>query len=524
MRKMGSVPVYQLLLLWAAACFGQADYPSRYVRFIVPYAPGGSSDVLARTLGQKLGEALGQTFAVDNRPGAGSMIGTDVPRRRPPDGYTIILSDMPHTINPSIYAKVPYDPVEGLRADHHGRRVADVSVRESVVQGPRNQRIRRACESAARPAGDRFGRHRRDDASAAGVAASHAGIKLTHVPYKGAGPAIADVVAGQIPATFTSMATAAPCQSGRLRILGVTSASASPRFPSADFRGKRRPRHDCRALVGRRWRRWHANTCRGKIARRDRECGEFARRARTLHRARGGAAHQHACQFRALLESDLRRWAEVVSNAGIEARVGSGRIFSRYAIAAEGRPEPQASQRAALCARKAFRIWHGKLDAGRVCGLAAARIRLTLKDGDELVCNPLLGSQSTEGFEAQVIDLGRGTPEDFERRPAKIAGTSCWCATSIRSACTRPSAAQACLGDGVRRGGLHHRQSRARRGTGVRLVRARGKAGIPAVATDFESAARGSRTAHPQGHRRRLCGADLRAGPRPAWAPIDAWC
>ena len=105
-----------LLLLACAAVAAQAqsvagNYPAKFVRFIVPYAPGGSSDVLARTLGQKLGSSLGQTFVIDNRPGAGSMVGTDIAAKATPDGYTIILSDMPHTINPSIYAKVPYDPV-----------------------------------------------------------------------------------------------------------------------------------------------------------------------------------------------------------------------------------------------------------------------------------------------------------------------------------------------------------------------------------------------------------------------------
>ena len=103
---------------WAASAAGAqppaANYPTKFVRFIVPYAPGGSSDVLARTLGQKLGATLGQTFVIDNRPGAGSMVGTDIAAKATPDGYTIILSDMPHTINPSIYAKVPYDPVRGF--------------------------------------------------------------------------------------------------------------------------------------------------------------------------------------------------------------------------------------------------------------------------------------------------------------------------------------------------------------------------------------------------------------------------
>ena len=109
--------LYGFLLLAFAATAAVAQnaatgYPTKFVRFIVPYAPGGSSDVLARTLGQKLNAALGQTFVIDNRPGAGSMIGTDIAAKSTPDGYTIILSDMPHTINPSIYAKVPYDPLK----------------------------------------------------------------------------------------------------------------------------------------------------------------------------------------------------------------------------------------------------------------------------------------------------------------------------------------------------------------------------------------------------------------------------
>src|SRR5262245_34627861 len=91
---------------------GAQDYPVRPVRFIVPYAAGGSSDIIARIYGQRLSETLGQTFVVDNRPGAGGTIGTDILAKSPADGYTLILQDMPHTINPAVYGKVPYDPVK----------------------------------------------------------------------------------------------------------------------------------------------------------------------------------------------------------------------------------------------------------------------------------------------------------------------------------------------------------------------------------------------------------------------------
>src|SRR4051812_40744782 len=99
-------------LIFVASSALSEDYPTKPIRFIVPYAPGGSSDILARLFGQRLAETMGQPLVVDNRAGAGSMIGTELTAKAPADGYTIILSDMPHTINPAVYGKVPYDPVK----------------------------------------------------------------------------------------------------------------------------------------------------------------------------------------------------------------------------------------------------------------------------------------------------------------------------------------------------------------------------------------------------------------------------
>src|SRR5512139_1918662 len=96
--------------LAATPAAAQSDrYPVRPVRFVVPYAPGGGSDILARTIGQKLGESLGQTFVVDNRPGAASLIATELVAKAPGDGYTLILADVPHAINPAISVKPSYD-------------------------------------------------------------------------------------------------------------------------------------------------------------------------------------------------------------------------------------------------------------------------------------------------------------------------------------------------------------------------------------------------------------------------------
>jgi tripartite-type tricarboxylate transporter receptor subunit TctC len=159
--------LFLLLTIPALVCSAQprTDYPTKFVRFIVPYAPGGSSDVLARALGQKLGEALGQSFVVDNRPGAGSMIGTDVAAKATPDGYTLILSDMPHTINPSIHAKVPYDPVR----DFSPVTIIGVSpmfLFANPSLGVQNVKdFHRAREIPAGQDFDRIRRHGRDDPS-----------------------------------------------------------------------------------------------------------------------------------------------------------------------------------------------------------------------------------------------------------------------------------------------------------------------------------------------------------------------
>src|SRR4051794_38814832 len=232
MRISSIAALLLALTLHAWPALAQTQYPTKFIRFIVPYAPGGSSDVLARTLGQKLGDSLGQTFVIDNRPGAGSMIGTDIAAKATPDGYTVILSDMPHTINPSIYTKVPYDPLKDFA------QITTIGVSPMflfVNPSVKAQNVKEFIALAKSQPGKisiASGGTGATTHLMAELLQSHAGIKLVHVPYKGAGPALTDVVAGQIPATFTSMATAAPfVQSGRLRILGVTSARRLAAFP-----------------------------------------------------------------------------------------------------------------------------------------------------------------------------------------------------------------------------------------------------------------------------------------------------
>jgi tripartite-type tricarboxylate transporter receptor subunit TctC len=309
-----------LLAAHASAPAHAADYPARFVRLIVPYAPGGSSDVLARTLGQKLGEALGQTLTIANRPGAGSMIGTDVAAKSLPDGYTLILSDMPHTINPSLYAKVPYDPV----ADFAPITLIGVSPM-FLFANPAFQAtsLREVVALArAKPSGIAIasGGTGATTHLVAELFQAHAGIRFTHVPYKGAGPAISDVVAGQVPLTFTSMATAAPhVKSGRLRVLGVTSAQRLLQFPEV-------PTFEEAGIPGMTLEHWWgvmapARTPRPVIDKLHDEIVRALQSEEVRGRFAALAVEPRSTtpeQFRALLESDLARWAKVVRDAGIK--------------------------------------------------------------------------------------------------------------------------------------------------------------------------------------------------------------
>ena len=316
-RKLSS---FLCALFLCSAALAQ-DYPSKPVRFIVPYAPGGSSDVLARTLGQKLAESLGQQFVVDNRPGAGSMVGTDAAAKSAPDGYTIILSDMPHAINPSIHAKVPYDPV----ADFSPVTVIGVSPMFLFVHAGFEAKSLNDLIALAKAQPGKLaiasGGNGATTHLVAELLQANAGIKLTHVPYKGAGPAIADVAAGQVPITFTSMATAAAVhKGGRVRILGVTSAKRLAAFPDVPtFVESGLP-----ALTFEHW--WGvmapARTPPAVVAKLNAELIKALGAADVRERFAALAVEPRTStpeQFRALIQSDLGRWAKVVRDAGIKA-------------------------------------------------------------------------------------------------------------------------------------------------------------------------------------------------------------
>jgi len=215
----------------AAAALAQA-YPSRPIRFVVPFPPGGGNDVVGRIVAQKLNEAFGVPVVVDNRGGAGGTIGTDVTSKAPPDGYTMLVNNISVAVNATLYPKLPYDTLKDLAPVSLLGRQPNVLVAHPAV--PVNSVKDVISLARAKP--------RQVIYASGGVGtAGHLATELfmlmtktemTHVPYKGLGPALLDVMGGRVQLLVSTMASALPqLKSGKLKPLAVTTAKRSTFFP-----------------------------------------------------------------------------------------------------------------------------------------------------------------------------------------------------------------------------------------------------------------------------------------------------
>lgn len=233
--KAGPVPlalIALLLLPVLSAGKASAAYPERIIKIVVPFAPGGGTDVVARTLAQEMAKDLGATIIIENRPGAGTIIGTQAVAISEPDGYTLLMGTFANAVNPSLYAKLPYDAHKDFAP------VALIARSFSLVVVNSNSPIRSVADliAAAKAEPDKlsYGTYGTGtSAHLAGELFKHmAKVNLTAVPYKGAAPAITDLIGGQIQLMFTTVASAASLvEAGQLRAIAVTSAERSPAFP-----------------------------------------------------------------------------------------------------------------------------------------------------------------------------------------------------------------------------------------------------------------------------------------------------
>jgi len=215
----------------ASAALAQA-YPNKPIKLIVPFAPGGFTDVVARILGQKLSVSLGQPFVIENKAGAGSTIGTDFVAKAAPDGYTLVMVSTTHVISPAIYPKLPYDPIKSFTPV--GKLVDSAYVLLVNPKVPANNVAEFIALAKASP--DKIHYASSGNGSSqhlmGGMFAAMVGVKMKHVPYKGSGGAAHDLVAGVVESSFAGVPNAmAQVPAGRLKALAVTTSKRIPQLP-----------------------------------------------------------------------------------------------------------------------------------------------------------------------------------------------------------------------------------------------------------------------------------------------------
>jgi tripartite-type tricarboxylate transporter receptor subunit TctC len=305
-------------LLTTASTVAAQAYPTRPVRFVVPYAPGGSTDTLARSMGTKMSELLGQQVVVDNRPGANGDIGMTIVAKAPPDGYSIVLGYIANLgIGPSLYDKMPYDPIKDFSSITQVAGAPNIFVIHPSLPAKNFKEF--LAYTKANPKKVSF-------ASAGVASVGHltgellnelAGIDMQHVPYKGSGQAVTDLVGGHIKVMISGMSsTLSHVRSGKLVGIAVTSAKRSPSAPEIPTIGETFPGVEASA--------WYgvlapAGTPKAIVNRLNADIHKSLQDAAVVKRlAAVGFEITYGTpeQFSAYIQSEIKKWAKVVKASG----------------------------------------------------------------------------------------------------------------------------------------------------------------------------------------------------------------
>jgi tripartite-type tricarboxylate transporter receptor subunit TctC len=318
MRILVALALALGIVLEAAA----QPYPAKSIRFIVPFPPGGSADILARAIGQKAGEGLGQSFVVENRPGAGTAIGAEALAKSAPDGYAIMIGTVSsHAINPALNPKLPFDPVKdftpiSLVASIPFAMVVHPSVPAKTVQEFVELARARPGTLNYSSAGSGTSNH-----LAGELLRSMTGIDIVHIPYKGSAPALNDLIAGQVSMMFDLVLTATPhVRSGAVRGLAVTGAqrsSALPGLPTVAESGI--PGYEVSAWFGI---FAPAGVPQPVVQRLNAEFVKALQQPDLRQRLASQGAEpltSTPAEFSAYLASEIDKWAKVVKAAGMKA-------------------------------------------------------------------------------------------------------------------------------------------------------------------------------------------------------------
>jgi tripartite-type tricarboxylate transporter receptor subunit TctC len=308
------------LALAAVDAGAQADYPSRPVRIVVNSAPGGGTDILARVLAQYISRTTGQQFFVENRGGAAGQIGIEAVINTPPDGYTLLMTPSTLTVNPAVYKKVRYDPVKDFAPITQVAGISNVLVVHPSVAA--NTLAEFIALAKNKPGQLNY-------ASAGAASSPHmcmellkhmAGIDLQHIPFKGTGPAVTEVLSGRIAALFSNLLTGKPLiDSGKLRALAVSGGKRVASVPNVPTVAETVPGYA--AL------QWYgilapAGTPQPVIDKLHKEFATALRTPEVVERlAQDGAepVGSTPAEFAALIKSEMEKWAKVAQAANIQA-------------------------------------------------------------------------------------------------------------------------------------------------------------------------------------------------------------
>ena len=297
-------------------------FPAKPLRMVVPFAPGGGTDVIARYVAAGLLESWGRQVVVDNRAGANGIIGTEIVAHAPPDGYTLLFVSSPHSINPSLYPKLPYDTLR----DFTPLSMVATSPYVLVVHPSLPVRNVKELIALAKAKPDQITYASGGNGSSAQLAAElfnqMAGVKLREIPYKGAGPALQAVLSGECSAVFGNALTVKPhIESGRVRALGIASAKRSPSAPEMPTIAEAGvPGYQSDAVLGL---LAPARTPRAIVQMLNSEVHKVMRRPGAVEAMRNvgvDIALSTPEEFGRVIESEMQRWGKLIRTLGLKVQ------------------------------------------------------------------------------------------------------------------------------------------------------------------------------------------------------------